>query len=50
MSELHLLDAAETARRTSAGELSAVEVAQASLERIAALDPGFNAMSRVLAT
>ena len=50
MSELHLLDAAETARRTSAGEVSAVEVARASLERIAALDPGLNAMSRVLAT
>ena len=49
MSELHLLDAAETARRTSAGEVSAVEVARASLDRIAALDPGLNAMSRVLA-
>ncbi|CAM3662302.1 amidase [Nocardioides marinus] len=50
MSELHLLDAAETARRTSAGEVSAVEVARASLERIAALDPGLNAMSQVVAT
>lgn len=48
MTDLHLLDAAETARRTSAGEVSAVEVVQASLDRIAALDPGLNAMSVVL--
>jgi amidase len=49
MTELHLLDAAETARRTSAGEVSAVEVVQASLARITALDPGLNAMSVLLA-
>ena len=48
MTEPHLLDAAEIARRTSAGEVSAVEVVRASLDRIAALDPGLNAMSVVL--
>ena len=48
MTDLHLLDAAETARRTTAGEVSAVEVVRASLDRIAALDPGLNAMSVVL--
>ena len=48
MTDLHLLDAAETARRTTAGEVSAVEVTRASLARIAALDPGLNAMSVVL--
>ena len=48
MTDLHLLDAAETARRTTAGEVSAVEVVRASLDRIATLDPGLNAMSVVL--
>lgn len=42
--------AAETARRTTAGEVSAVEVTQASLARIAELDPALNAMSVVLGT
>lgn len=48
MADLHLLDLAETARRTTAGEVSAVEVVRASLERIAAVDPAHNAMSVVL--
>lgn len=47
--ELHTLDAVETARRTTAGEVTAREVVEASLARIAALDPGLNAFSVVLA-
>jgi amidase len=47
--DLHTLDAVETARRTTAGEVSAREVVEASLARIAHLDPGLNAFSVVLA-
>ena len=47
--DLHTLDAVETARRTTAGEVTAREVVEASLARIARLDPGLNAFSVVLA-
>ena len=40
---------AETVRLTTSGEATAVEVVEASLARIAELDPGLNAFSRVLA-
>ena len=46
---LHTLDAVETARVVAAGEVSAREVVDASLARIASLDPGLNAFSVVLA-
>ncbi|GAA2155331.1 amidase [Nocardioides koreensis] len=49
MTELSLADTAETVRRTTAGELTAVTAVEESLARIAALDPGLNAFSRVLA-
>ena len=42
-------DVAETVRRTSAGDPSARAVLEQALDRIAALDPGLNAFSRVLA-
>ncbi|MFC5177466.1 amidase [Nocardioides taihuensis] len=46
---LHTLDAVETARVIAAGEVSAREVVDASLARIASLDPRLNAFSVVLA-
>src|ERR1700712_2614655 len=47
----HLADlsVAELARRTSAGEVSAVEVVEACLARIGERDPALNAFSVVLA-
>ena len=49
MTELSLADTAETVRRTTAGDLTAAAAVEESLARIAALDPGLNAFSRVLA-
>lgn len=43
------LSAAETARLTSTGEVSARAMTDAALERIAVADPGLNAVSRLLA-
>ncbi|MCY7394620.1 MAG: amidase [Nocardioides sp.] len=43
------LSAAETARLTSSGEVSARAVTDAALERIAVADPDLNAVSRLLA-
>ena len=47
--ELTRAGVAETVRLTTGGEASAVEVVEASLARIAELDPALNAFSRVLA-
>jgi len=49
VTELSLADTAETVRRTTAGDLTAAAAVEESLARIAALDPGLNAFSRVLA-
>ena len=49
MTELSQADTAETVRRTTAGDLTAAAAVEESLARIAALDPGLNAFSRVLA-
>ena len=49
MTDLSLAGVAETVRRTSAGEVSAGVLVDAALDRIAALDPGLNAFSVVLA-
>ena len=49
MTELSLADTAETVRRTTAGDLTAAAAVEESLARIAALDSGLNAFSRVLA-
>jgi aspartyl-tRNA(Asn)/glutamyl-tRNA(Gln) amidotransferase subunit A len=47
MSELTTLTAAETAAKIATGEVSATEVAQAHLDRIAAVDGRINAFLRV---
>jgi len=47
MPALHDLDALQVAAQYAAGGLSPVDVARASLERIAALEPRLNAMYRV---
>jgi aspartyl-tRNA(Asn)/glutamyl-tRNA(Gln) amidotransferase subunit A len=47
--ELNMLDLADAARRIAAGELSAVELTAACLERIAALDAQVNAFITVTA-
>ena len=49
MTELSQADTAETVRRTTAGDLTAAAAVEESLARIAALDSGLNAFSRVLA-
>jgi len=49
VTELSQADTAETVRRTTAGDLTAAAAVEESLARIAALDPGLNAFSRVLA-
>ena len=49
MTELSQADTAETVRRTTAGDLTAAAAVEESLARIAALDPGLNAFSRVVA-
>jgi amidase len=51
MPTTHLADlsVAELARRTASGEVTAVEVTEACLQRIADRDPGLNAFSVVLA-
>ncbi len=49
MTEVSLTDVAETVRRTTDGRLTAGAAVEESLARIAALDPGLNAFSRVLA-
>ncbi|WP_193614652.1 amidase [Nocardioides lijunqiniae] len=48
MTDLRLAGAAETARLVTSGDLTARQVADAALARIAATDPGLNAFSVVL--
>jgi len=48
MSELHYLSLSEVGRRIKGGELSAVQVTEAMLERIARLEPELHSYARVL--
>jgi amidase len=50
MTDLARAGVAATARTIASGEVTALAVTQAALDRVARLDPGLNAFSRVLAT